>query len=370
MRDVIHPGGDRPAGIPSDDTIASAGPSTARAARRGMVLVRGGSFAMGSADFYPEELPVHEVSVPPFWMDEHPVTVAEFRRFIKATRYVTVAERIPRAADYPGADPADLVPGALVFAMASRPVRLDDWRLWWTYSPGARWRRPLGPESTLQGRDLHPVTQVAYEDAAAYAAWAGKSLPTEAEWEFAARGGLDRAVFPWGDEFTPRGRRMANTWHGAFPWHFLPGPRSPASPGTTPVRSYPPNAYGLYDVVGNVWEWTADLFTPDHRAAAGQARTAGEPVDHVRAAGGACCAPRDLPGAVVGPPRSTGIGVGTGSDADSGSLPGERFPRRVVKGGSYLCAPDYCLRYRPAARQGQTEDTATCHLGFRCVLRE
>ncbi|MEK0098152.1 formylglycine-generating enzyme family protein [Streptomyces sp. A475] len=302
-----------------------------------MVRIPGGAFLMGSADFYPEERPVHPVTVDEFWMDDQPVTVAAFRRFVKATGYVTVAERELDAADYPDADPAALVPGALVFRMTAGPVDLDDWRQWWVYAPGASWRHPLGADSTLHGRELHPVTQVAYEDAAAFAAWAGKKLPTEAEWEYAARGGLDSAVFPWGDEFTPKGRRMANTWHGTFPWQYLPAGKSKTrpTPGTTPARAYPPNGYGLFDMAGNVWEWTCDHFTTRHP-------------DPARPA---CCTPRN-PGA-DGP-------------VEAGA---ERFVRRVIKGGSHLCAPNYCLRYRPAARQGQSEDTATCHLGFRCVLR-
>ncbi|MEU4097600.1 formylglycine-generating enzyme family protein [Streptomyces sp. NPDC026673] len=304
---------------------------------RGMVSVPGGTFLMGSADFYPEEQPVHSVVVDGFWMDAHPVTVAAFRRFVKNTGYVTAAERELDPADFPQADPAALVPGGLVFRMTPGPVDLDDWRQWWSYAPGACWRRPLGVGSTLNGRELHPVTQVAYEDAAAYAAWAGKRLPTEAEWEFAARGGLEAAVFPWGDEFAPKGRRMANTWHGAFPWQYVPTAKARSVPGTTPVRTYAPNGYGLYDMAGNVWEWTSDHFAARHP----------EP------APGACCAPRN---------PSVDQPVETAVDA-------ERFPRRVVKGGSYLCAPNYCLRYRPAARQGQSEDTATCHMGFRCVLR-
>ncbi|GAA4837576.1 formylglycine-generating enzyme family protein [Kitasatospora terrestris] len=302
-----------------------------------MVRIPGGSFLMGSDDFYPEERPVHRVSVDGFWMDEHPVTVAAFRRFVKATGYVTVAERPPDPGDYPGADPADLVPGALVFRRTSGPVDLDDWRRWWSYAPGASWRRPYGEGSTLDGRERHPVTQVSFEDAAAYAAWAGKDLPTEAEWEFAARGGLAGAVFPWGDDFSPKGRRMANTWHGRFPWEFEPAGKLNAAPGTTPAGSYPPNGYGLYDMAGNVWEWTVD-----HYAAR-----------HPDPAPAACCAPRN--------PRAP--------RPDPAVPPAEPFPRRTVKGGSHLCAPNYCLRYRPAARQGQTEDTATCHLGFRCVVR-
>jgi formylglycine-generating enzyme len=300
-------------------------------APKGMVLVPGGVVRMGSADFYPEEQPVVAVKVDSFWMDEHPVTVAEFRRFVKATGYVTLAERELDPADYPDALLADLVPGALVFQMTSGPVDLREWRQWWSYAPGAWWRHPFGPDSTLDGKELHPVTQIAYQDAVAYAAWAGKSLPTEAEWEAAARGGLDGAVFAWGDEFMPKGRPMANTWHGDFPWqHRTPG--LGGKPGTTPVRTYPPNGYGLYDMTGNVWEWTSDYFST---------RPA-EPAS--------CCAPRN--------PQAAEL------------IDGERFARRVTKGGSHLCAPNYCLRYRPAARQGQAEDTATCHLGFRCVLRD
>lgn len=298
-----------------------------------MIRVPGGEFAMGSADFFPEERPVHRARVNPFWIDAHPVTNAEFRRFVKQTGYVTVAERTPVAEDYPEAAPEDLVAGALVFQPTAGPVPLDDWRRWWHYVPGADWRHPRGPGSTLAGLDRHPVTQIACADAMAYANWAGKTLPTEAEWEFAARGGLDSAVYVWGDEPEPTGRRMANIWVGEFPWFFQPGRGQAPIPGTTAVGTYAPNGYGLVDMTGNVWEWTADFFRSEH------------PVS-------GCCAPLD--------PRVDA----PGPDADG------RFPRRVVKGGSYLCAANYCLRYRPAARQGQTEDTATCHLGFRCVVRE
>ncbi|MEU0506896.1 formylglycine-generating enzyme family protein [Nocardia sp. NPDC005998] len=306
--------------------------------RKGMARVPGGVFAMGSLDFFPEEQPVREVVVESFWIDIHPVTNAAFHRFVRETGYVTVAERELDPADFPGADPVDLVPGALVFRSPDGPVPLDDWHLWWSYVPGASWRYPGGPGTSLDGRTHHPVTHVAYADAVAYAEWAGKTLPSEVQWEFAARGGLDAATFPWGAEFAPRGRRMANTWMGRFPWEFLPGKGQAAQPGTTKVGTYPPNGYGLFDVAGNVWEWTTDYFRPEHRAAAGS-----------------CCAPATSAARADVPPEPEF---------------GERFPRRVVKGGSYLCAPNYCLRYRPAARQGQTEDTATCHLGFRCALPE
>jgi formylglycine-generating enzyme len=308
---------------------------TSPAPAPGMVWVPGGEFLMGSDDFYPEERPPHRVAVDGFWMDEHPVTVAEFRRFVKATGHVTVAERVPDAADYPDADPALLVPGSLVFQQPTRPVPLDDVRGWWAWVPGASWRRPRGPDSTVAGRERDPVVHVAHADAEAYAAWAGRRLPTEAEWEFGARGGLEGAVYPWGDEPAPRGRAMANTWQGDFPWRSLKPARLR---GTSPVKSFPPNGYGLYDVVGNVWEWTSDYFTPRHP-------------DEVSKA---CCVPRNP--RVTSPERSFGHGQ-----------PGGHIPRRVIKGGSHLCAPNYCLRYRPAARQGETVETSTCHIGFRCV---
>jgi formylglycine-generating enzyme required for sulfatase activity len=291
-----------------------------------MVDVPGGTFRMGSDGFYPEERPVREVSLDGFWIDRHPVTVAEFRRFVKATGYVTSAEHTPEAAEYPDADPELLVPGSLVFRKTEGPVDLRDYRNWWEWVPGAEWRHPEGPGSNSGGRERHPVTHVAHADATAYAEWAGKSLPTEAEWEYAARGGLDGAIFAWGDEFAPKGRMMANTWQGEFPWQNLLLDRYE---GTSPVETFPPNGYGLYDMAGNVWEWTDDFFT-------------------VANGGGAppCCAPQNP------------------------LIPEERFPRRVIKGGSHLCAPNYCLRYRPAARQGEAIDTSTAHIGFRCVVRQ
>jgi formylglycine-generating enzyme required for sulfatase activity len=290
-----------------------------------MIELPGGTFRMGCDRFYPEEAPVREATVGAFAIDPHPVTVAEFGRFVKETGHVTWAERAPDPADYPDADPALLVPGSLVFRKTRGPVPLDDYRAWWTWVPGADWRHPEGPASGVDKRDRHPVTHVAYADAAAYAEWAGKSLPTEAEWEYAARGGLDGATYTWGEEFAPDGQMMANTWQGEFPWQNLLLDRYER---TSPVGTFPPNGYGLFDMAGNVWEWTADPYT------------------HPRPNGGApCCGPRD------------------------GRDPEERFPRQVMKGGSHLCAPNYCLRYRPAARQGEPVDSTTSHIGFRCVVR-
>jgi formylglycine-generating enzyme len=310
---------------------------------KNMVRVPGGSFLMGSEDFYPEERPVRRVEVDGFWMDSRPVTVAQFRRFVRATGYVTVAERPLDPAAYPGASPDLLVPGSLVFYPTRGPVDLSDVSQWWRYTPGASWRHPRGPGSTLHGLDQHPVTHVAAEDADAYAAWAGKELPTEAEWEFAARGGLDGAVFTWGDELEPKGKVMANTWQGRFPWY---SSKPPGKRGTSAVGSYPPNGFGLYDMAGNVWEWTSDFF-----AAAARAGSHGKAGEH------ACCAPPRNPRVTS---RELSLVPGE---------PGERIPRRVIKGGSHLCAPEYCLRYRPAARQGEAVDTSTAHLGLRCVVR-
>jgi len=291
-------------------------------APEGMRRIPGGAFAMGSEAFYPEEGPVRTVAVAGFWIDAHPVTVRDFRRFVKSTAHITVAERPPDPAAYPDADPALLVPGSLVFTPTGGPVALDDHRAWWRYVPGACWHRPEGPGSDTYTRGRHPVTQVAHEDAAAYAAWAGKALPTEAEWERAARGGLDDAAYAWGDEEQPGDAPAANTWQGEFPWR---NTREDGWAGTSPVGAFPPNDYGLHDVCGNVWEWTEDAWTDRHAERA------------------PCCAPAR-------------------GDGDR--------PRRVIKGGSHLCAPSYCLRYRPAARQGEETDTSTSHLGFRCVVRD
>ena len=305
---------------------------------KGMVRVPGDTFLMGSNDFYPEERPVHRVSVDGFWMDEHPVTNAEFRRFVKATGYMTVAERPLDPADYPDAEPSLLVPGSLVFHKSHGPVDLRDFRNWWAYTPGANWRHPEGPGSNLGGRERHPVVHVAYEDAEAYARWAGNELPTEAEWELAARGGLEGATYAWGDEFAPKGKMMANTWQGQFPWQNL---KTDRYEGTSPVKTFPPNNFELYDVTGNVWEWTSDYFSARHPDEAAKP----------------CCVPSNP--RIDSPEGSHVIGQ-----------PGAHIPRKVIKGGSHLCAPNYCLRYRPAARQGEAIDTSTSHIGFRCISRD
>ncbi|MEE3851663.1 formylglycine-generating enzyme family protein [Gordonia sp. LSe1-13] len=299
-----------------------------------MVWIPGGTFWMGSDDFYPEERPVHQVMVDGFWMDTHPVTVADFRRFVKDTGYVTTAERQPDAADFPDADPDLLVPGSMVFTPPLGPVPLDDYRRWWSYVPEANWRHPEGTDSHVGDRRLHPVTHVSFDDATAYAEWAGKSLPTEAEWEFAARGGLDRMAYVWGDHDEPHGRPGGNVWQGLFPWENL---ETDGFAGTSPVGRFRPNGYGLVDMAGNVWEWTCDRYTASHADS-----------DKNVAPATSCCVPRN--------PLQTNA---SGND-----------DRRVVKGGSHLCAPNYCNRYRPAARQGHVDDASTGHIGFRCIAKE
>ncbi len=286
-----------------------------------MVWIPGSAFRMGSNRHYPEEAPVHVESIRGFYLDRCVVTNAQFARFVAETGHVTLAERPPDPLAYPDASAERRVAGSAVFEQPAAPGDLRDPYSWWRYVAGASWRQPRGPGSSLEGLAEHPVVQVAYEDALAFARWAGKDLPTEAEWELAARGGLDGADYVWGDDMTPGGRTLANTWRGDFPWQ-----RDEGSPEawTTPVGSYPPNGYGLRDMAGNVWEWTADVFRPNH----GPQR--------------ACCGQVD--------------------EEASAS-------RRVIKGGSFLCSPTYCHRFRPAARLGQPIDTSTCHLGFRCAIR-
>ncbi len=302
-----------------------------------MTRIPGGTFRMGSDRHYPEEAPAHRVTVDAFWIDRTPVTNRQFKAFVRATGHVTSAEKLPDPKDYPGALPHMLYAGSLVFTPPAHAVNLRDWSQWWQFMQGANWRRPYGRGSNISGRDNHPVVHVSFADAQAYAEWAGKELPTEAEWEFAARGGLEGAEFAWGDEFLPGGEHRANTWQGDFPVENL---NEDGFARTSPVTAFPPNGYGVHDMIGNVWEWTTDWYSTKHEADAAKA----------------CCVPTNPRGA--GPegsydPRQTRA----------------RIPRKVLKGGSHLCAPNYCSRYRPAARFPQPVDTSTCHVGFRCIVR-
>ncbi len=293
-----------------------------------------GLFMMGSDDHYAEEAPVHAVMVDSFAIDIHPVTNRDFAEFIEDTGWTTFAEIPPDPKDYPGAPPEMLQPASLVFTPPPGPVPLNDIRAWWIYLNGANWRNPRGPGSTLDGLWDHPVVHVAWADVTAYARWAGAEIPTEAEWEYAARGGADTA-YAWGEEFEPGGRSMANTWQGDFPW----SNRKPEGQRyTSPVGAFEPNGFGLYDMIGNTWEWTQDWWSTDAVVTR------------------ACCAPRN--------PR--------GGELEASFDPGQpniRIPRKVLKGGSHLCAPSYCRRYRPAARHAQPVDTSTSHVGFRCIVR-
>jgi formylglycine-generating enzyme required for sulfatase activity len=297
-----------------------------------MARIPGATFRMGSDEHYPEEGPAHDVAVGEFWIDRFQVTNRQFSDFVEETGYVTVAERPLDPAEFPGAPPENLVPGSLVFTMTSGPVDLRHLSQWWTWTPGASWEHPEGPASAIDGRGEEPVVHVAYEDAEAYASWAGKTLPSEAEWELAARGGLDGATYVWGDRPEQPGERLANYWHGDFPW------RSDDGYGVRhPVGSYPANAYGLHDMAGNAWEWTSDWYSE-------RQPSSDDP----------CCVPVD----------SRGPGLEESFDP---AQPQFRIPRKVIKGGSYLCADTYCLRYRPAARRPQMIDTGMSHVGFRCV---
>jgi formylglycine-generating enzyme required for sulfatase activity len=317
-------------------TVGFEEPAATRAPQ-GMVWLEGGTFRMGSDRHYPEEAPAHRVRVDGFWIDRTPVTNRQFREFVKATGYVTFAEIAPDPKDYPGALPHMLRAGSLVFNPPRGLVDLSDWSQWWQFKFGADWRRPYGPRSSISGLHGRPVVHIAYRDAEAYAKWAGKDLPTEAEWEFAARGGLDGAEFAWGDEFAPGGRQMANTWQGGFPHE---NTRLDGYERTSPVTAFPPNGYGLHDMIGNVWEWTTDWFTSQHEADAPKP----------------CCIPQN--------PRG-----GREDQSYDPCQPQIRIARKVIKGGSHLCAPNYCRRYRPAARHAQPVDTSTSHVSFRCVVR-
>lgn len=310
-------------------------PDTSRMRR-----IDGGTFTMGSDRFYVEEFPLRPVKVDSFWIDETPVTNREFARFVEATGHRTVAEIAPDPKDYPGMLPGMDQPGSLVFTKTDGPVPLDHYHLWWSFTFGADWRHPYGPESNLDTLWDHPVVHVAWKDAAAYARWAGKALPTEAEHEFAARGGLDGREYAWGDELAPDGRMMANYWQGEFPHH------NTAEDGwerTSPVGSFPANGYGLYDMIGNVWEWTQDWWSD-------------QPVKHRKKSPSACC--------TVSNPRGAKL-----RESFDPLQPDIRIGRKVLKGGSHLCAINHCERYRPAARHPEMIDTSTSHIGFRCVVR-
>jgi len=300
-----------------------------------MTLIPGGSFATGSDNFYPEERPRRKVRVDAFRIDKTPVTNRAFAEFVAATGHVTIAELPPDPKLYPDLDPEFAVPASLVFQRTAAPVPLEDHHRWWALVPGADWRHPTGPDSSIDGLEDHPVVHVAFDDAQAYAKWAGKALPTEAQWEYAARGGHDDRDYQWGDELEPEGQIMANYWRGLFPFA---SQKPDGNYRTSAVGSYPPNDYGLVDMIGNVWEWTRDWYAMPKQA------------DKKR---GACC--------TIDNPRGGTIG-------ESFETPhGPRIGRKVLKGGSHLCAVNYCQRYRPAARSPQAVDSPTSHVGFRCV---
>ncbi len=303
----------------------------------GMIWLDGGEFQMGSDRHYPEEAPRHPVRVDGFWIDRAPVTNAQFAEFVDATGHVTMAEIAPDPADYPGALPELCQPGSLVFNPPSYPVSTQDWSQWWEFRLGADWRHPEGPGSSIDSLMDHPVVHVALADAAAYAEWAGKALPTEAEWEYAAWGGAQESEYAWGDELEPDGRHMTNVWQGQFPWQNLCGD---GFTRTSPAGHFPANGFGLFDMIGNVWEWTDDWFRAKHPA------------------------PKDKPCCIPSNPRG-----GPRSDSHD-RCDTVAIPRKVLKGGSHLCAPNYCQRYRPAARHPQPIDTSTSHIGFRCIRKE
>lgn len=307
-----------------------------------MRLIPGGTFTMGSEHFYPEERPLRRVKLNSFWIDETPVTNRQFAKFVAATGYVTEAEIAPDPRNYPGMLPEHAQPGSLVFMKTAGPVPLDEFHRWWHFTLGASWRHPLGRDSDLDGLDLwdHPVVHIAWADASAYARWTGKDLPTEAEHEFAARGGLVDMDYAWGDELAPGGQMLANFWQGLFPFS---NTRDDGWERTSPVRTYPANGYGLFDMIGNVWEWTKDWWSDRPHVPAKQR-------------GNSCC--------TISNPRGARL-----NDSFDPGMPGVRIGRKVLKGGSHLCAVNYCQRFRPAARHPEMIDTATSHIGFRCVKR-
>jgi sulfatase modifying factor 1 len=288
----------------------------------GLIELTGGVFRMGSREFYPDEGPVHDERVEPLAIEQHPVTNAQFAEFVADTGYVTMAERPLDRALFPDLADEELEPGALVFTPTPGPVDLSNWRQWWRWSVGADWRHPYGPESSIEDKADHPVVQVAYPDAEAYASWASRRLPSEAEWEYAARAG-STTTYAWGEEVRPDGQLMANTWQGQFPYQ---NTGAAGWIGTSPVGSFPANDFGLVDMIGNVWEWTTTTYHARHVTTS------------------PCCGPA------------------------SQSANDQTTTRKALKGGSHLCAPEYCLRYRPAARSPQSLDTSTTHIGFRCVV--
>ena len=329
--------GSKPQSRTEDHAVSTAAPhvSTTPApgpAPEGLGWIPGGTFWMGCENCaMPDALPLHLVAVDGFWMDRAPVTNAEFERFVKATAYVTVAERPLDPKDFPGVPRDKLVPGSAIFVPTSTPVPLDNPLQWWRYTPGANWKHPEGPGSTLKAREDHPVVHVAFEDAVAYAKWAGKRLPTEAEFEFAARGGLDRQKYPWGNEMNPGGKAAANTWQGQFPAKDL---AEDGYVGTSPVTAFPPNGFSLYDMGGNVWQWCADWYRPD-----------------------AYAAPAQTP-AVVRNPQGP-------ADSFDPQEPGAA--KRVTRGGSYLCTEQYCARYLVGSRGKSEISSGSSNLGFRLV---
>lgn len=305
-----------------------------------MVWIPGGEFYMGSDEGEPNETPVHQVRVKGFWMDETEVTNAQFAEFVEATGYVTQGEKSFSPEDYPNAPPEALKAGSLLFKKTDAPVPLDNHTRWWEFIPGADWRHPFGPGSSIEGKEDHPVVCISWDDAQAYAKWAGKRLPTEAEWEFAARGGLENTSYVWGDEFLPEGNHHANLWQGDFPHE------NTAEDGfatTSPVKSFPPNGYGLYDISGNVWEFVQDWYDPDYYIRSPEINPLGPTRDQV-----------------LDPSRR----IRAGSDARRQLA---TTPHKVIRGGSYLCNDCYCKGYRPSARQISDMITSTNHTGFRCA---